>query len=410
MLKSYLQKFTKPKETKSSNYNYLDLFPMMNYDGENGGIDSYKTNPIVHRCVSLIANSASHIPWQLFSHKKTGSRELVSYHPILHMLRAPNPEKSGADFFIENISNLLLYGNSYMLLDVPEGEKSYAKLYNIHPSLVKQMISSGKLVGYEVSGADNSKQRYGIDPSTRKSRILHLHNYNPFSSNEGISALSCAAKAIHLHSRVGDWNKSLLKNSVRPSGALVCSGDNGHLTDEQFERLEKQFYENFSGVGNSGKPLILEGGLQWQETSLGAKFDKFIDLKDSTARDIAIAFNVPPQLMGINGDNTYSNMQEARYALWEENIIPLLDKYADALSAWFSYWYQDDFIIDFDKEAISALSERREKLWSKIAKADFMTINEKRAALGLKGISGGDVFAGNIEPHSPGQNHAKNDQ
>ena len=121
-----------------------------------------------------------------------------------------------------------------------------------------------------------------------------------------------------------------------------------------------------------------------------------LELKDSSARDIAIAFNVPPQLLGINGDNTYSNMQEARLALWEENIIPLLDKYADALSSWLSYWYKEDLTIDFDKESISVLTERRENVWAKIASADFMTINEKRAIVGLTPIKGMDKISINL--------------
>ena len=193
-----------------------------------------------------------------------------------------------------------------------------------------------------------------------------------------------------------DWNKSLLKNATRPSGALVFQDGNGYLSDEQFERLQQQFYDNFSGASNSGKPLILEGGLKWQETSNAERFEKFLELKDSSARDIAIAFNVPPQLLGINGDNTYSNMQEARLALWEENIIPLLDKYADALSSWLSYWYKEDLTIDFDKESISVLTERRENVWAKIASADFMTINEKRSIVGLTPIKGMDKFTANL--------------
>ena len=117
-----------------------------------------------------------------------------------------------------------------------------------------------------------------------------------------------------------------------------------------------------------------------------------------------MAFNVPPQLLGINGDNTYSNMQEARLALWEENIIPLLDKYADALSSWLSYWYKEDLTIDFDKESISVLTERRENVWAKIASADFMTINEKRAIVGLTPIKGMDKISINLARESNERN------
>ncbi len=187
-----------------------------------------------------------------------------------------------------------------------------------------------------------------------------------------------------------EWNHALLKNAARPSGALCFQDGTTYLTDEQFERLQQQFYDNFSGSSNSGKPLILEGGLKWQSTNNAEKFEKFIDLKDSSARDIAIAFNIPPQLLGINGDNTYSNMQEARLALWEENIIPLLDKLSDTLSSWLSHWFGENLHIDFDRDSNSALTEKRENLWAKIASADFMTINEKRAFVGLDPIKDGD--------------------
>ena len=225
---------------------------------------------------------------------------------------------------------------------------------------------------------------------------MHLKNYHPTNTQKGLSAIASASGAINLYAKIMDWNKSLLKNATRPSGALVFQNGNGYLSDEQFERLQKQFYDNFSGSSNSGKPLILEGGLKWQDTNHAEKFEKFIELKDSAARDIAIAFNVPPQLLGLRGDNTYSNMQEARLALWEENIIPLLDKYADALSSWLSYWYKEDLLVDFDKDSISALSERREKIWTKISSANFMTLNEKRIQVGLPQLKNGDILPSDI--------------
>lgn len=385
MIKSYFKKIYGKTEKKSSNF--LDMPFCTQADDEQIGVESYRNNAIVHRCVNLIATSASHIPWQVFRNNN-GSKELIKNHPILDLLKHPNPEKSGADFFTESLSSLLLYGNSYLLMSYKNGVAPNS-LYNLHPSLVEQNITNGQLTSYSY-GNDSSKQSYGIDPVTRKGRVLHLKHYNPMDSLNGLSSLTAAAKAINLHAKIMDWNKSLLKNAIRPSGALVFQDGNGYLTDEQFERLQQQFYDNFSGASNSGKPLILEGGLKWQETNNAERFEKFLELKDSSARDIAIAFNVPPQLLGINGDNTYSNMQEARLALWEENIIPLLDKYADALCSWLSYWYKEDLIIDFDKEAISVLTERRENLWAKIANANFMTINEKRALVGLPPLKNTD--------------------
>jgi HK97 family phage portal protein len=224
------------------------------------------------------------------------------------------------------------------------------------------------------------------------SKVLHLKNYHPTNQYYGLSCLEAPSMPIDLHIQATHWNSALLKNGARPSGALIVKDGNGYLSDDQFNRLQQQLTDKYTGSANSGKPLLLEGGLGWQEMSINPKDMDFIESKNSASREIALAFGVPPQLLGINGDNTYSNMQEARLALWEETLIPLLDKLSDALSSWLSYWYQDEIIIDFDRDCISALTEKRENLWAKISNANFMTINEKRAFVGLPSIEGGDIF------------------
>jgi HK97 family phage portal protein len=148
--------------------------------------------------------------------------------------------------------------------------------------------------------------------------------------------LEAAGRLINLHDRATQWNQTLLKNGARPSGALIVGGNN-YLSQEQFDRLRQELNEKYYGSNNAGKPMLLEGGLEWKEMSISPKDMDFVESKNSAAREIALAFGVPPQLLGINGDNTYSNMQEARLALWEETLIPLLDKIADSLSNWLSW-------------------------------------------------------------------------
>ncbi len=185
------------------------------------------------------------------------------------------------------------------------------------------MTNNGIKSSYKVSGINDYKS-YPIDKITLISRILHFKNFNPNDSLYGILPIASAAKSINLHHKILEWNMALLKNSVKPSGSLELQDSNGSLNNEQFERIKEQFYDNFSGSANSGRPLILEGGIKWSESHNAESMEKFLELKDSVSRDIASAFNIPAQMLGIAGDNTYSNMQEARLAFWEENIIPLL--------------------------------------------------------------------------------------
>jgi HK97 family phage portal protein len=140
--------------------------------------------------------------------------------------------------------------------------------------------------------------------------------------------------------------------------------------------------------------MVLEGGLDWRDMSLSPKDMDWLAGKDVSAREIALAFHVPPQLIGIEGSLTFSNFEQARLALFDDAVLPLLDHFKDELNHWLAPQYGDDISVDYDIDGIDALAPRREKIWNRIATAPFMTINEKRAALGMAAIEGGDRLEG----------------
>ncbi|WP_410520846.1 phage portal protein [Candidatus Tisiphia endosymbiont of Dascillus cervinus] len=386
MLGEYDNKIFKAKSCKS--HTFIDFTALGNSEFRDVkvGIEAYRKNVIVYRCVNLIAQSASHVPW-IVSKNNRGTFERIANHPVYNLLKRPNPEKAGADFFGEVIASKLLYGNAYILATLMNNRPR--EMYLLPSNATELVLDKNYPVAYRYMSSSGEKI-YPISAINRMSKVLHLKNYHPTNSYYGLSCLDAASLPIDLHSQATSWNSSLLRNGARPSGALIVKESNGYLSDEQFDRLHEQLTEKFISSNNSGKPLLLEGGLDWQEMSINPKDMDFIEAKNSAAREIALAFAIPPQLLGINGDNTYSNMQEARLALWEETLIPLLDKLSDALSNWLSHWYQEEIIIDFDRDSISALTEKRENLWAKISNASFMTLNEKRSLVGLKPIDGGD--------------------
>jgi HK97 family phage portal protein len=158
--------------------------------------------------------------------------------------------------------------------------------------------------------------------------------------------------------------------------------------------------ERFQGARNAGRPLLLEGGLDWKEMGFSPKDMDFLAAKLQSGREVACAFGVPPMLVGIPGDATYANYREARLALWEETILPLLDFLTDNLNNWLAPRFGESLRLSYDKDEISALSPRREETWARIAASDFLTANEKRAALGYGPIAGGDALAG-ATPDAP---------
>ena len=213
--------------------------------------------------------------------------------------------------------------------------------------------------------------------------IVHLRSFHPGDDHYGAGGLAAADQAIAIHNAASGWNRALLENAARPSGALVYeTGDGAGLSTEQYERLQSELAAAYQGEGNAGRPMLLEGGLSWQSMALSPADMDFATLKSAAARDIALAFGVPPMLLGLPGDNTYANYREANRALWRLTLLPLAEKILAGLSEGLSPWFPEATLA-VDPDRIPALSEDRERLWAQVKDADFLTAAEKRALLGL---------------------------
>ncbi len=350
--------------------------------------EGYRKNVITHRAVRIIAESAASVPLRLFR----GDQKVTS-HPLLDLLARPNPVQGRTAFFETAYAYLNIAGNSYLEL-VMGGDGLPAELYSLRPDRMKIIPGASgwpKAFSYGVAGREHL---FPVDPVTGKSPVLHLKTFHPTNDHYGMSPLEAAAYSIDVHNGASGWNKALLDNSARPSGALVFEpkDGNGALSREQFDRLKEEMEENFQGTRNARRPLLLEGGLKWQQMALSPADMDFINAKHVSAREIALAFGVPPMMMSIPGDNTYSNYKEANRALWRMTLLPMMDKMMSSLNHWLTPHFGDDLRLDYDFDIVPALGSDRQALWQRIGQADFLTINEKRAAVGLGAINGGDIL------------------
>ena len=219
--------------------------------------------------------------------------------------------------------------------------------------------------------------------------MRHLKLFNPLNDWYGMSPIEAGAYALDQNNESMAWMQALLQNSARPSGALTVK-DGGTLADENFNRLKAQIEEQYSGSVNAGRPMLLEGGLEWQQMGLSPSDMGIIESKFASSRDVALAFGVPPQLLGIPGDNTYANYAEARLAFWEDTALPLLDMIVHDWNAWLGALY--GVTIKPDVDAIPAIAEKRLSMWQMADQSKDLTINERRALKGYGPIEGGDVL------------------
>jgi HK97 family phage portal protein len=337
--------------------------------------EGFMGNAIVYRCVRIVAENAASVPLLLYR-----GEEEIEAHALSELINRPNQAQVGPEFLETLLGHLLVAGNSY--IEAVAIDDEIRELHVLRPDRMKVVPGSdGWPEAYEYTVGGRSARLAG-DCVPGVPSILHLKLFHAAHDHYGMSPLEAAATAIDLHNTATRWNKALLDNSARPSGALVYTSRDGNLTTEQYERLKAELEQGFQGAVNAGRPLLLEGGLDWKSMSLSPKDMDFLEAKNAAAREIALALGVPPMLLGIPGDNTYANMAEATRGFWRQTVIPLVGRTAKTLSHWLTPAWDPDLELRPDLDAVEALSPEREALWARLDKASFLTLNEKRAAAG----------------------------
>ncbi|GGC38057.1 portal protein [Novosphingobium marinum] len=328
---------------------------------------AYIDNPVAQRAVRLVAEGI-------------GGAPLLETDPDLARLVATT---SAGQSLLETLaSHLLLHGNGYVQI-MKDARGRPVELFALRPERMSVIAGSdGWPTAYAYRVGEQSLTIPVLDEDASPN-VIHIRHFHPTDDHYGAGCLAAAEQAVATHNAAAVWNRSLLENAARPSGALVYeAGDTATLTPDQFDRLKAELARAFSGENNAGRPMLLEGGLKWQSMSMTPADMDFATLKAAAARDIALAFGVPPMLLGLPGDSTYSNYREANRALWRLTLLPLSAKLFAALLEGLEPWYPDARLaIDLDR--VPALAEDRERLWAQVTDADFLTDAEKRALLGL---------------------------
>ena len=368
--------------TQTKKYKYADL-----------ANEGYLKNAIVYRCVNEISKGASAVPFII----KNGD-QIVEQHPLINLLKRPNPLQSYSEFFNSLFGYVLLSGNAYVL-KIGSDSGAPTELHQLRPDRITIKGGGNPIPDkYEYMVNGRVQATYPVDQVDGFSEVKHIKLWNPLDDYYGLSPLSAAAVEVDQHNMTSKHNVNLLDNGARPSGAVIFkpqddAGFAVNLSESQRQQLLTDLNNRFSGAGNAGRPMLLEGDFDWKEMGLSPKDMDFHQLKNMAATDIALCFGVPSQLVGVPDAQTYANVAEARLALYEETIIPHLKKMESDLNEWLIPMFDDRLTLEFDIDSIPALSERRKRTYENVTSAvreGIMTRNEAREQLGLGTIEGAD--------------------
>lgn len=339
----------------------------------------FSGNPVGFRSVKLIAEAASALPLVLQDRMRR-----FEEHPLLGLVNRPNLAQARAEFFEALYGQILLSGNGY--IEAVGDTGTPAELHVLRSDRMSVVPGSdGWPVAYEYA-VSGKKHRFHVGEGI--SPICHVKSFHPQDDHYGLSPMQAAASAVDVHNSASRWSKALLDNAARPSGAIIYNGGDGQgtMSSDQYDRLLAEMENHHQGARNAGRPMLLEGGLDWKPMGFSPSDMEFQKTKEAAAREIAQAFGVPPMLIGIPGDATYANYQEANRAFYRLTVLPLVGRVTAALGHWLSEFSGEVVELKPDLDQVTALSGERDQQWRRVSEAAFLSDAEKRSLLGLPAV------------------------
>ena len=345
--------------------------------------EGYRDNPTVRACIMAKQKAAIECPIILVNEKG----EAVENHPILSLLNKPNPMQSWEKFLTQMIGSHDIAGEGDVL---KIGIGQSVELWPLRPDWLEITTFS---MGLPVSCSYTPSDTY--EESTVKqyqfSELMIWAEYNPLFRWRGLSPLYSAAYSIDTLNEYAKSNKAMLENGMTPSGVLWTDSE---VSDTSFNRLQEQFNGKYAGAKNSGKPMILDGGLKWQGMSFTPREMEFVSGKRLSQLDVCQVLRVPPQIIGIEGSQTFANYEQARAAFYEDEVIPMVNGLLSELLGFLrkDFKIPPTYKLIVDTDGITALEPRRAERNKVIDGLTSLKVDEKRAAMGYESAEGGDVI------------------
>lgn len=389
-------------------YNWLGESILWNRETDDTYIkQGYQKNATIYSLINIITKAATTIPIQVYEkvndadYKRyksltSGSldtntiyksgllrkRSLVELEdtPLHELLENPNSTQSYASWLTELIAFRKLTGNGYIYGIAPEtgiDAGKYKEMY-IMPSQIMEIISGGimapvKEYTIEYNGTHRIPAEF----------ICHIKDFNPYVDGTGShlygqSPLQAGLRALTTNNEAVTTGVKYLQNQTARG---ILMSEEGDINEVQAQQLKDKFRKQHQGASNAGDILITPKKLSWVNFGLSASDLSLIEQYNASIKDLCNIYGVPVQLLNNTDSSTYNNMKEAKKALYQMAVIPELLKISDELNRWLAPKYGDNLCIEFDFSAIPEMQEETEKVVDQLAKAWWITPNEKREAM-----------------------------
>lgn len=325
---------------KASGVNSSNLRDLIGGQFGSVSVKDAMRNASVNRCVNLISSAIGGLPLELIKTDLSGTtQEKARDHPVYRVLKSrPNNYQTPFVFKRHMQRMALTHGNGFAL-PIMTGNR-VSELIPLDSKRMRVEQAGDWSVDYIYSaGKGQSERRW------KSGQLFHLMG----PSDDGIKGMSMTeyARDVLDLSRQSDQSMlSMMKRGARPGGMLKLPAGKT-LTDEQFERLQEQFNNDYAGAENEGKWIIGEDGLDATTFQPNAKDAQSVEFRNQQVEEIARIFGVPRPFLMMDDTSWGSGIEQLGIFFVQYGLAP-----------WFVAWEQ--------AIAQSLLNEReRETLYAK---------------------------------------------
>ena len=341
-----------------------------------------ESSAMVEACVSAYAQTVAMCPGDHWQKNPDGGRSRVTNSALTRIIRRPNDYQSMSDLLLNLTRSLYTKGEAFGLV-IRNNRQEITELHLMRQGF--PYIGEDGSIFYSLNGNEIVQRRFDFSAPIPARDVLHVKLHTPRHPLKGEGPILSTVLDRAMSDAALSQQISFHLNQARPSFLLETDQQ---LTREQTMELRERWNAQTQGENSGGTP-ILTWGLKARPITTSAVDAQIADLLKMTEQNVALAFRMPLQILGIGGTPFAST--EALMSSWKASGLGFaLNHIEEAFGLLFGLGGMPNEYLEFDTNALmrSSFKERMEG-WS-IATKSGLSINEFRNSEDYASVEFGD--------------------
>ncbi len=350
-------------------------------------VDTSLSNPVLFRCVTLIANDIAKMRLRLVAQDSAGIWSETESPAFSALLRKPNRYQTRIQFIFSWVLSKVVYGNVYVL-KVRDNRNVVSQLYVLDPNRVKVLVAPDGSVFYQVKRDDLSGVSADL-PAIPASEIIHDRWNTLFHPLVGLSPIYAAGLPALQAQEISNTATRFFRNGARPSGLLTSDNE---IDDVMAARLSKRWQENHGGL-NLGKVAVMGSGLKFAAMAMNYVDAQVIEQLKWTGETIAGTLGVPAYMAGVGAAPLNNNVEALAQQYYSQCLQILIESIEECLDEGLGLLDKKDGVrlgTEFDLDDLLRMDSASQVKALVEGLKGLYAPNEARRKMNLGPVTGGE--------------------